>query len=94
MSRAKFSQSYPSEHGLPQQPWFKQLCADETLWQKNVFENYPCIIAHEYWRLYDLLDRGQTYGAFLQLKDVFEVLIKFPTLIAASMLMDKLLQVI
>jgi hypothetical protein len=91
ISKVKFSQLYPPEtkRKVTQLPWFKRLCCDETLWQKEVFETYPCIIAHEYWRLYDLLDQGQTYGAFLQLKDMFEVLIKFPTLIAASMLYGK-----
>lgn len=91
LNKTQFYQRYSPEveNEFVQRPWFKRLCCDETLWQKEVFETYPCIIAHEYWRLYDLLNQGQTYGAFLQLKDMFEVLIKFPTLIAASMLYGK-----
>jgi tetratricopeptide (TPR) repeat protein len=81
LSKAKFTQS--------KLPWYTRLCQDNTLWQKEVFEEYPSIIAHEYWRLYDLLGKGQPYGAFLQLKDMFEVLIKFPTLIGASILYGK-----
>lgn len=72
-----------------QRPWYKNLCADESLWYKKVFDKYPSIIAHEYWRLYDLLEHGQTYGAFWQLKDLFEVLLKFPTLILASVIYAK-----
>ena len=72
-----------------QAPWYKRVCRDETLWQSDVFATYPCIIAHEYWRVRDLLDNGQPYGALLQLKDMFEVLIKFPTLIAASIFYGK-----
>lgn len=45
---------------------------------------YPSIIAHEYSRLFELLESGQTYGALLQIKDVLEVMIKYPTLIAVS----------
>lgn len=55
-----------------------------SLWAEGVFEEYPSIIAHEYWRLYSLLKQKQIYGALLQLKDVLEVLIKFPTLILLS----------
>ncbi|WP_449536242.1 hypothetical protein [Ferdinandcohnia sp. Marseille-Q9671] len=70
-------------------PWFEQIVEDESLWVKSAFEVYPSIIAHEYWRIYQLLKEGHTYGAFLQLKDLFEVLIKFPTLVAVSELNEK-----
>ncbi len=72
-----------------QQHWYKNICDNENLWCKKVFDDYPSIIAHEYWRLYDLLKNGQTYGAFLQLKDVFEVLLKFPTLIVVNTIYAK-----
>ncbi|MTI53741.1 tetratricopeptide repeat protein [Geosporobacter ferrireducens] len=64
--------------------WYAQLINDRSVWHSIAFEKFPIIIAHEYKRLYELLKNGQTYGALLQLKDVFEVLIKFPILIIAS----------
>lgn len=65
-------------------PWYKMLCEEEAYWYKPAFESFPSIIAHEYWRLFDMLEKGQTFGSLLQLKDLFEVIIKFPILIAAS----------
>jgi len=69
--------------------WSKSLCSKEELWQKEAFSEYPSIISHEYKRLFQLLEDGQTYGAFLQLKDMFEVIIKFPVLIVASQIYKK-----
>lgn len=64
--------------------WYSALCLDESLWFKKAFNEFPSIIAHEYWRLYELLRKGQTYGVLLQLKDLFEVLLKFPVLVLVS----------
>jgi tetratricopeptide (TPR) repeat protein len=57
-----------------------------SLWFESAFHDYPSIIAHEYWRLYSLIQKEQVYGALLQLKDVLEVLIKFPSLTLLSSL--------
>ncbi len=46
--------------------WAKELCREDSFWHKKVVDDYPSIIAHEYYRLYFLLDRGQTYGVLLQ----------------------------
>jgi len=70
--------------------WFEKLCENKALWHKETFENYPSIISYEYYELFILLKKGQTYGAFLQLKDLFEVLIKFPTLIGVSFIYNKI----
>jgi tetratricopeptide (TPR) repeat protein len=70
-------------------PWFRSLVEDPSLWEPAIFNEYPSIVAHEYWRLYSLLVEGQTYGAFLQLKDVFEVALKFPILLAVSEMYKK-----
>jgi tetratricopeptide (TPR) repeat protein len=69
--------------------WFKKLYKDNSFWSKAVFEKYPSIIAHEYYRLFNLLGEGQVYGVLLQIKDVFEVLLKFPTLIALTLIYYK-----
>ena len=62
--------------------WFKENKCKYYI--EEVTDKYPSIISHEYKRLLDLLDCGQLYGAFLQVKDVYEVLLKFPMLIIVS----------
>lgn len=44
---------------------------------------WPGPIAHEYQRLRQLLDQGQIVAAIFQLKDLAEVLVKFPALVMA-----------
>ncbi|SOC24129.1 hypothetical protein SAMN05880501_11698 [Ureibacillus xyleni] len=73
-----------------EETWYEAICNNETYWYQQGFETYPSVISHEYWRLYDMLKQGQIYGAILQLKDVFEVLIKFPTLYAASAIYNRI----
>ncbi|MBF0231608.1 MAG: hypothetical protein HQK65_01035, partial [Desulfamplus sp.] len=64
--------------------WHISVYEDKTLWDENAFKNYPSVIKNEYLRLKALFKEGQTYGALLQIKDVFEVLLKFPILVAVS----------
>ncbi|NGY80459.1 hypothetical protein F6Y02_41575 (plasmid) [Bacillus megaterium] len=61
----------------------------EIMWNTASFELFPSIIAHEYWRLHTLFKEKQFYGAMLQLKDVFEVIIKFPCLILIGEIYQK-----
>lgn len=72
------------EYQVAIQPWNIQKCKDTSLWNDQVFDLYPYIISKEYKRLYDLLDQGKLYGVLFQIKDVFEVLLKFPTILALS----------
>lgn len=64
--------------------FFRLLCDNEQLWFKPAFEASTSVIAHEYSRLYQLLKDGQSFGAMLQIKDLMEVLLKFPVLICVS----------
>lgn len=50
---------------------------DNSLWYTEAFKTFPCVLAHEYHRLYNLSQSQNTYGVFLQLKDVIESTIKF-----------------
>jgi hypothetical protein len=61
----------------------------EELWNREIFETYPALVAHEYWRLYDLLSEKQIYGSLLQIKDLFEVILKLPVLAGAASLYKK-----
>ena len=52
-------------------------------WVAAVADTWPGPIAHEYQRLRQVLEQGQIVAAIFQLKDVAEVLIKFPALVMA-----------
>lgn len=64
--------------------WHKEVQNDMNNWSTEVFTEYPYIIAHEYYRLYNMIGAGEIYGCIFQLKDVLEVAIKFPILLAAA----------
>ena len=61
--------------------WFKLLAENDDIWNHDVLQSNIPIITHEYKRIKDLLDSGQYFGALLQIKDFFEVLLKLPVLI-------------
>ncbi|TVR67353.1 MAG: hypothetical protein EA420_00605, partial [Candidatus Competibacteraceae bacterium] len=52
-------------------------------WVETVADAWPGPIAHEYQRLRQLLEQGQIVAAIFQLKDLAEVLVKFPALVMA-----------
>lgn len=57
--------------------WAAGVAKDDSFWFTPAFDQFPAPIAHEYFRLREVLSQGQIYGALLQIKDTFEVLIKF-----------------
>jgi tetratricopeptide (TPR) repeat protein len=57
-------------------------------WVAAVAEAWPGPIAHEYQRLRQLLEQGQIVAAIFQLKDLAEVLVKFPALVMARDLIE------
>ena len=70
----------------PALPVLVQRCHDlarSGAWLDAVQQQWPTPIAHEYQRLRQLLDATEpdVTGAIWQLKDVAEVLLKFPTLV-------------
>ncbi len=66
-----------ADHG---QLWVPAVWAEDSV--------YPPVIAHEYRSLYELIRQGQTFGAMLQIKDLFEVLLKLPVLLTASLVYE------
>lgn len=65
-------------------PWYSKIAQDQELWQETAITSYPCVVAHEYWRMRQLLGDGQVFGALLQMKDLLETLLKFPLLVTAA----------
>jgi len=57
-------------------------------WVDAVADTWPGPIAHEYQRLRQLLEQGQIVAAIFQLKDLAEVLVKFPALVMARDLIE------
>ena len=57
-------------------------------WVDAVANYWPGPIAHEYQHLRQLLEQGQIVAAVFQLKDLAEVLIKFPALVMARDLIE------
>lgn len=67
-----------------------ELTVEETLekyFNFSAFTEFNSILAHEYYRLYVLLEEKKYYGALLQTKDVLEVLLKLPILIVSNYLL-------
>ncbi len=65
----------------------RQFCknlAATAQWVATVENDWPAPIAHEYYRLRELLAEGQLVSAIWQLKDVAEILIKFPAIVMAQ----------
>lgn len=69
---------------VQQKRWTVELTENQDFWDKQVFEHYSPVVAHEYERVYELLMKDQSYGAVLQIKDVLEVILKWPVLISIS----------
>lgn len=56
----------------------------DDMWAESAFESFPCVLAHEYHRLFELAQGSNIYGVFLQLRDVIETTVKFIALLAVA----------
>ena len=63
--------------------WYEEL-AESPMWNENIIKRAPSVIAYEYYTLREMLKKGEVSGIVLQLKDAFEVALKFPLLIVLS----------
>lgn len=61
--------------------WCQSLAQENKLWNQKALTTFPYIISNEYKGLKRLLEENQKFGCVLQIKDVFEVIIKFPVAI-------------
>jgi tetratricopeptide (TPR) repeat protein len=62
--------------------------ADSPLWCEQVIEQWPGPIAHEYGRLRERLVAGDIIGAVWQLKDVAEIIARFPACVMYRDVLD------
>ena len=58
----------------------------DKLFFADSFDAYYPLLAHEYHVLYDFVQNRSYYGAIMQYKDVVEIVLKFPTLVAINQL--------
>ena len=69
------------------QKWLLKIAEnDKNYWRREYFDKLPTFIAHEYRRLWLMTRRPNVFCMVYQLKDVGEVLMKFPVLCAAAYL--------
>ena len=79
-----YIKEYPS---LSSQDWLLDISNNrEQYWKNEFFDALPTFIAHEYRRLWLMTCRPNAFCMVYQLKDVCEVLMKFPVLCAAAYL--------
>ncbi len=64
--------------------WYLDVVNDTQLWNERILDCEIHLVVHEYSRLKNLFEEGQTFGVLLEVKDIFEVLLKLPTLVFAS----------
>ncbi|MBY7026585.1 tetratricopeptide repeat protein [Clostridium botulinum] len=70
------------------EPWGEKISNNNELWNYEVLEKFPYMIAVEYKRLHSLAKDNKLYGVMFQIKDFFELLLKFPVLLLLSRYCD------
>lgn len=69
--------------------WFEIVLKNTDCFDEGITEKYNSIIAYEYYKLGELIRKKQIYGCLFQIKDFYEILLKIPVLITASMVYRK-----
>lgn len=62
------------------QEWIEGIYENEELWLQKAFEEFPSVVAHEYWRLRELCRHNQPYGVLFQIRDLIEATLKYQIL--------------
>ncbi|SHF13106.1 hypothetical protein [Schwartzia succinivorans] len=59
---------------------------DDKFWNAKVLSDFPTVIAVEYVELRKLFQQKNTYGAMLKIKDIYELMLRYPLVLALSYL--------
>ena len=70
-------------------PWSLTIADEPRFWPEREYVQLPFFVAAEIERLRELFKTDQSYGAILQIRDVLEVLLKLPVLLAASRILSR-----
>lgn len=65
--------------------WLIELNKSEDLWAKDI-ENLPAMINLSYEQLISMVEDGRVYGVMLQIKDLYETLLKIPIIMSLIIL--------
>ena len=69
--------------------WCNEIASNPELWALKEADAFPFFIKEEYLRLKGLFEQKQSYGAYLEIKDLLELLLKIPNLFLISKLLYK-----
>lgn len=69
--------------------WSEIILSDDKYYNEKIANEYNTIIAFEYGILKDLLNSNQIYGLMFQIKDLYEIIVRIPVLITASLCIKK-----
>lgn len=67
--------------------WCNEIASNTELWALNEADSLPFFIKEEYFRLKGLFEQNQSYGAYLEIKDLLELVLKTPILFLISKLL-------
>ena len=67
-------------------PWYKEVYDDEDCWCNEIIQAPSTLIGYEYRRLRELTGHGQIFGMMLEIKDIFEIMLKIPVLLIATLI--------
>lgn len=65
---------------IDESTWYEMLVDTYREWNYVNSDKIPYIIKKEYLRIFELLENNQVYGAFFQIKDTFEIILKVSVL--------------
>ncbi len=72
-----------------QKNWLEEIAEDEALWIPDGETAYPFVISAEYKRLRGLCKKRDAFGTLLCLKDSFEAILKYMTLVSYAWAREK-----
>ena len=72
-----------------QNQWLRDLGCDGTMWPADDYDSLPSVINFEYGYLRTLAENGNLYGVLLQIRDVFELVMKIPCVMALIIIEQK-----
>ena len=82
------SDNWHGENPLTSSDWIDRLLCDSSLWKASYFSDFPAPISLEYRHMQEIFTKKQVFAMVYQLKDLGEVLLKFPVLCSAAILLD------
>lgn len=68
--------------------WNQLIVDDKEYYDIDLKDSMNAIFAFEYEKLFELLRKQQIYGVLLQIKDIYEVMLKLPVLMTSAIIFN------